>query len=127
MKETKGGFYLVAWTCKLDFSTSALIFFWSSLNVPITTNLFIYCVYLKWLFKCRLVVTTAPGKAPFFSLLHQKKKVCVATAFSDSDVTGKANKVVFVLCGRVYRCWENENKHDINFISVCLSCSDAAV
>lgn len=50
-------------------------------------------------------------ESTFFSLLHlSEKKVRVATAFSDSDVTGKANKLVFVLCGRVYRCRENENK-----------------
>lgn len=63
----------------------------------------------------------------FHYCIWAKKKGPVATAFSDSDVTGKANELVFVLCGRVYRCRENENKHDINFISVCLSCSDAAV
>lgn len=40
-------------------------------------------------------MTTASGKALFLSLLHlSEKKAHVATAFSDSDVTGKANELV---------------------------------
>lgn len=75
----------------------------------------IHCDYSFW-------------ESTFFSLLHlSEKKVRVATAFSNSDVTGKANELVFVLRGRVYQCRKNENKHNINFISVCLSCGDAAV
>lgn len=70
----------------------------------------IHCDYSFWESTSFFIIASEQKK---------KKKVCVATAFSNSDVTGKANELVFVLCGRVYRCWKNENKHDINYI--CLS------